>query len=379
MTVKRASVPGRVFISHSHRNRAVATDVQRVLTKYGAQTFLDQDKIQVADVLPDRIQQGIEWCDTFLLIWSSSAAASDWVGKEWKTAYARRRKIVPYCLDSTSLPPVLENLVFVDQKDAQVAHAGLLRAVFGKDFSPPSTDVFPGRWRVTLNAFGFGTATYDLELRANGQVTGSGKMDQGGGIGDLIRSVGASDLLNLRPSVSGTWEYEEHTEILTLDLAAHGLGQEFREKVQVRTTGREVGEIQGNDLSGRTYAIRRLPEQSATMSAQADAAQFHVNMGGEQTPVYREGDDWYALAGDSLKILIYRTFDKKRLQEQVKLVRKALASGDQLEMDTGNFVFRLRMKAMENVLDRLDLTEEEFDTLSTNTIIRRLVEEGLVQ
>ena len=101
---------------------------------------------------------------------------------------------------------------------------------------------------MTLNAFGLGTATYDLELRANGQITGSAKMDQGGIVGELIRSQGASDLLNLRASVSGTWEYEEHTEILTLDIAAHGLGQEFREKVQVKTTGREVGEIQGRDF-----------------------------------------------------------------------------------------------------------------------------------
>ena len=85
----------KVFISHSHRDRAVATDLQRVLMKFGAQTFLDQDKIQVADVLPDRIQQGIEWCNTFLLIWSSSAAASDWVGKEWNAAYELRRKMFP--------------------------------------------------------------------------------------------------------------------------------------------------------------------------------------------------------------------------------------------------------------------------------------------
>jgi hypothetical protein len=379
MPTEQASFPMRVFLSHSHRDRAVATDLQRVLMKFGAQTFLDQDKIQAADVLPTRIQEGIEWCDTFLLIWSSSAAASDWVSKEWIMAYERRRKIIPYCLDSTSLPPVLENLVYVDQKDAQVAHGSLLRAVFGKGFSPPSTDVFPGRWCVTLSAFGLGTATYDLELRANGQVTGSGKMDQTGIVDDLMRSIGAAELLNVRYSVSGTWEYEEHTEILTLDLTAHGLGQDAQEKVQIRTTGREVGEIQGKDLSGRTYAIRRFPEQSAPVSAPAGPAQFHVNLGGEQTLVYREGDDWYALAGDSLKILIYRTFNKERLQEQVNLARKALASGDQLEMHTGNFVFRLRMKAMETVLHRLDLTEEEFDTLSTKTIIRRMVEEGLVQ
>jgi len=259
MNAKQASVHARIFISHSHRDRAAATDLQRVLTKFGAQTFLDQDKIQVADVLPERIREGIEWCDTFLLLWSSSAAASDWVGKEWNTAYELRRKIIPYCLDSTSLPSALENLVYVDRKDAQVAHAGLLRAVFGKAFSPSPTDLFPGRWRVTLNAFGLGTATYLLELRANGQIIGTTKIDQGGVVGNLMQSIDASDLLNLRPSVSGTWEYEEHTEILTLEIFAHGLGQDVRERVQIRATGREVGEIQGKDFSGRTYVIRRLP------------------------------------------------------------------------------------------------------------------------
>lgn len=259
MVKKDSSVMPRVFISHSHKDRTYATDLQRILTRYGAQAFLDQDKIQVADVLPDRIQQGIDWCDTLLLIWSSSAAVSDWVEKEWNSAYELRKKIVPYCLDSTSLPPALENLVYVDRKDAQVAHVGLLRSVFGKGFMPPTTDVFPGRWRVTLNAFGLGTVTHDLELRANGQITGSAKMDQGGIMDNLVRTLGAADLLNIRPSVSGTWEYEESTEILTLDIATHGFGQEFREKVQVRATGHEDGEIQGKDLSGRTYVIRRMP------------------------------------------------------------------------------------------------------------------------
>jgi len=179
MNPVEASVTTKVFISHSHVDRAVATGLQSVLMKYGAETYLDQNKIQVGDVLPNSIRQGIESCNTFLLLWSSSAASSEWVGREWNTAYELRRKIIPYCLDSTSLPPVLENLVYVDLKDAQVAHAGLLRAVF-KGFIPPATDMFPGRWRLTLDAFGFGTATHDLDLRANGQITGSTRINRGG-------------------------------------------------------------------------------------------------------------------------------------------------------------------------------------------------------
>jgi len=254
-----ASVSAKVFISHSHRDRAIATELQNVLRKYGAETFLDQDKIQVADALPPRIREGIEWCNSFLLLWSSSAAASQWVGREWNTAYELRRKIIPCCLDSTSLPPGLDNLVYVDRKDAKLAHAGLLKAVFGKDFVPSAMEIFPGRWRVTLNAFGFGTATSDLDLRANGQITGRTKVDRGGPIDEILKRLGAFDLLNLRFSISGTWEYEEHTEILTLDMVAHGFGQEFREKVQLRITRRERDLIQGRDFSGRMYTLRRLP------------------------------------------------------------------------------------------------------------------------
>jgi len=319
MHPKEASVTAKVFISHSHRDRAVATELQRVLTKYKAETYLDQDKIQVADVLPDRIRQGIEWCNAFLLLWSSSAAASEWVGREWNTAYELRRKIIPYCLDSTALPPGLDNLVYVDRKDAQLTHVGLLRAVFGMDVLPPSMEVFPGRWRLTLNAFDLGTATNDLELRANGQITGSSKVDPEGPIGVLLRSLGVSDLLDLRFDVSGTWEYEELTEILTLDTAAHGFGQEFREKVQVRITGREVGEIQGRDFSGRTYVIRRLPSFELEQSLLQLGRTIEDFNAAEVTPaIMQRAFDTMAANVDELAM--YRTLifqlDRTDLSEQ---------------------------------------------------------------
>lgn len=258
MNQSKDSTAAKVFISHGHVDRAVATNVQGVLEKYLAQTYLDQDRIQAADVLPDRIRQGIEWCNAFLLLWSVNAARSNWVDREWNTAYDLRRKIIPYCLDSTSLPHLLSNLVYIDRKDEQVSHAGLLRAVFGRDFTPSPTELFPGTWRVKLSAFGLGTATYDVDLRANGQITGTGKIDQGGVFGELVAAEGMAGLLNMQSSISGTWEYEEHTEILTLNLIAHGLGRSVQETIQIRTTGREQGEISGQDFAGRSYVIKRL-------------------------------------------------------------------------------------------------------------------------
>jgi hypothetical protein len=252
------SAAPKVFISHSHVDRAVATNVQQVLHKHQAQTYLDQDRIQAADVLPDRIHQGIEWCNAFLLLWTVSAARSNWVDREWNTAYDLRKKIIPYCLDSTSLPSLLGNLVYVDRNDEQVSHAGLLRAVFGGGFTPSPTDLFPGTWRVKLSAFGLGTATYDLDLRTNGQITGTGKIDQGGVFGEVLAAEGMAGLLNVQSSISGTWEYEEHTEILTFNLIAQGFGREFQETIQIRITGREQGEISGQDFAGRSYVIKRL-------------------------------------------------------------------------------------------------------------------------
>ena len=40
-------------------------------------------------------------------------------------------------------------------------------------------------------------------------------------------------------------------------MIAHGFGQEFREKVQIRVTRREPDTIHGQDFSGRTYTLRR--------------------------------------------------------------------------------------------------------------------------
>ena len=252
------STEAKVFISHSHVDRATATNLQRVLEKYQAQTYLDQDKIQVGDVLPDRIRQGIEWCNTFLLIWSTNSARSNWVNKEWNMAYTLQRKIIPYCLDRTSRPYPLDNFVYVNRDDEKASHALLLKAVIGQDFMPDSTQLFPGHWRIKLYAFDLGSSTYDLNLRSNRQIDGTGKVDVTGIFGELVSAEGFGGLLNMQSKIEGDWEYEEFTELLTLKLTAHGYGQTFTETIRVRITGRESGEISGQDDAGRNYVIQRM-------------------------------------------------------------------------------------------------------------------------
>lgn len=248
----------RVFISHSHQDRHIATELQSTLETYGAETFLDQERIRPADVLPDRIRDGIVSCQNFLLIWSASAARSQWVDREWDMAYQLKKKIVPYVLDGTSLPAGLDNLVYITLKDRELGNVQLLTAIFGPGFKPDPTTLFPGQWQASVDAFGMAQGTYNLELRANGQVEGEGGITQGGLAGQLARQVGMTGLLTMRISVHGRWSYDQGTGVLTLELFASGFGQQTHDTIMVRTTGEESQAIRGEDLAGRTWTLKRV-------------------------------------------------------------------------------------------------------------------------
>lgn len=249
----------KVFVSHSHADRDTAVDLNRVLTKHGAQVFLDQARIEAGDALPDRLRDGIRWCDRFLLVWSTSASRSTWVAEEWNYAYDQKKKILPYVLDSTSLPDVLDNLVYIDSDDRGVGHANLLTAVFGKTFKPAdSTELFPGLWRARLAIEGLGDATYDVELRKNGQLLGNGSMGHSGVFGELARQSGFGQLLDMKIPLRGRWSYEDGTRTLTLDITAEGLGTSKQEVIKITTTGRERHALHGQDLAGRPWVVQRL-------------------------------------------------------------------------------------------------------------------------
>ncbi len=253
----------KIFLSHSHRDRHSATELQVVLETQGAETYLDQDKIQARDTLPERIREGINWCDIFLLIWSSSAAASDWVEKEWDTAYDLRKKIIPYSLDSTPLPASLQNLVRVEADDRERGDAKLLRAVFGRDFTPDPTTLFPGNWHASVDAFGKVQGTYDLELRANGQVEGKGGISNSGVVGQIAGQMGMSGLLSMRIPFHGSWSYDRGLKILTIETSTGVVfGQQHNDTIRIRATGHEKGAITGQDLAGRTWTLQRVGKRA---------------------------------------------------------------------------------------------------------------------
>lgn len=102
-----------VFISHSHHDRDKALTLQKLLKKNKAETFLDQEEIYGGHYLPDEIRNGIKRCNIFLLIWSKYANTSEWVNKEWNTAYEMKKRIVPFLTDSLNNNPLPDLRTFV--------------------------------------------------------------------------------------------------------------------------------------------------------------------------------------------------------------------------------------------------------------------------
>ena len=260
MSKKRGSSTVKIFISHSHRDRHLATELQSVLTQYGAETFLDQDKIQAGDDLSIEIRDGISSCDVLLLLWSASAASSAWVRAEWDMAYDLSKKIIPYVLDGTAFPSTPENLLYLDAGDREHADAGLLRSIFGNDFRPEdTTTLFPGRWQAIVDVLGIGQAIFELELRENGQLEGTGFLSNSGLIGGLADET-MRRLLERQIPVYGKWSYDQVTQALTLNTTASILGQEQHDTVRILATGREEGAISGEDLGGRFWKLQRVQE-----------------------------------------------------------------------------------------------------------------------
>lgn len=73
----------RVFISHSGRDRWIATQLDRNLRSIdGVETFLDEKDIQGGDRISEQVRAEITRCDEMLIVFSSASQQSDWVKAE---------------------------------------------------------------------------------------------------------------------------------------------------------------------------------------------------------------------------------------------------------------------------------------------------------
>lgn len=252
----------KVFISHCHVQRNLAVELNSLLQENGAETYFDQDQIQSGDSLPDLITEGVACCDTFLLIWSTMAARSQWVNAEWNLAYEQRKRIIPFMYEYAPLPNELSNLVYIESDDRNRGFGELLLVVFGKDFKPSDpAALIPGRWKLepSVNMPEVGSAVYDVDLRRNGQISGTAQIKNTGLIGEWTNMLGLRHLLQMKGRITGSWQYNHTSNQLIMDMTAHvGDFPSKREIIKICTRGDDRGTIKGYDDMQRQWRIRHV-------------------------------------------------------------------------------------------------------------------------
>jgi len=90
----------KVFVSYSTKNIHIAQWALQALSRPGmTEVFVSEYSLYPGAQLSERILAEIRDCDIFLLLWSGSARASDWVPQEIGAATMPNRLIVPVVLE----------------------------------------------------------------------------------------------------------------------------------------------------------------------------------------------------------------------------------------------------------------------------------------
>jgi hypothetical protein len=147
----------RVFISYSHKDRAVARMIDATLRVAGIATFLDERDIKVGDMITEKIYSGIASSTDLLYVISEHSLASRWTEEELGVAKVRQMEgqgfgILPVLIDSVELPTSLVNVRFADMRNWQdanqyrIASLELLRAL---GISPHLVNAPQLQWWIT--------------------------------------------------------------------------------------------------------------------------------------------------------------------------------------------------------------------------------------
>jgi TIR domain-containing protein len=109
-----------VFLSYSHRDVAKTDALVAALRKRGYRVFYDTQSLVVGERWKERLSRAIGLSRVCLLCWSESAQRSEIVTYEYSRAEGLRKPVLPWLLDGTPLPQMIEiqGVTAVEPQDA---------------------------------------------------------------------------------------------------------------------------------------------------------------------------------------------------------------------------------------------------------------------
>lgn len=98
----------QIFVSHTQDDAACAESIRQGLEVRGYSTWREPTSLSMESLLyPRTIENVILGSAAVLLVWSSSAAPSEWVERHILFAQRLKKLIVPVVIDTTDLPTTL--------------------------------------------------------------------------------------------------------------------------------------------------------------------------------------------------------------------------------------------------------------------------------
>ncbi len=118
-----------VFLSYSRADTERVAPLRDELRRMGYRVFFDVQSIDPGSNWKDRLRRSIRASRTLVLCWSENTRGSEYVTFEYSQAEAFRRPILPWTLDKTPLPTMMD-LQAITKSDPAAA-AALLRPALG--------------------------------------------------------------------------------------------------------------------------------------------------------------------------------------------------------------------------------------------------------
>jgi hypothetical protein len=119
-----------VFLSYSRADTARVQPLLDELRTLGYTVFFDVQSITPGEQWKPRLERAIAASRTLVLCWSENTRNSDYITFEYSRAEALHKPILPWLLDKTPLPAMLEIQGIPSSDPTQVAAA--LRPVLGR-------------------------------------------------------------------------------------------------------------------------------------------------------------------------------------------------------------------------------------------------------
>ena len=131
----------KVFLSYSHDDKDIASQLAGTLQENGIDTFIDNWCIRAGDSIRKKIDEGIEECTHFLVLLTPNSIGKPWVETEMDAGFVRKIEgkcsFIPvrYNLPVTELPATLRGLLSPEIKSALDANE-LVNDIHGVNKKP---------------------------------------------------------------------------------------------------------------------------------------------------------------------------------------------------------------------------------------------------